>query len=227
MQHRGSPGRALVPPLCLLAAGTLALSLAGTAAAEGKLTFIDVSSKGNHRLNETLHKTSPDNHFGELPQGELKFEAIRFKIGEQMVRVKGKNTDALPSEVKGIPVNAAFERLHILHSTGYGENPQMTEGTEIGAYTIRYADDTTERIPIVYGEDVRDWWDWPPRTDLKRAKVAWTGTNPFANTYERKIRLFAVTWTNPHPAKKVTSIDMNTAETECDPFLVALTAETK
>jgi hypothetical protein len=208
----------------VVAAGALALSL--RAAAETKLIYLDLQPQGNHRLSEDLHETQ-GNHWGELPQGELKFGESRWKIGEQMIHLHGKNAPKAPEKVAGIKVGAKFARLHILHSTGYGENPMMDDGTEVGAYTINYADDTTERVPIIYGEDIRDWWDWPERPNLKRAKVAWTGTNPAAKGNERMIRAFQVIWVNPKPDKEVKSIDVNASGTECDPFIFALTIEQK
>jgi hypothetical protein len=131
--------------------------------------------------------------------------------------------------VEGILVKAKFDRLHILHSTGYGEGMEtpFEEGTEIGAYVVRYDDKSTERIPIVYGEDLRDWWDWPDRPETKRAKVVWTGSNTASENNQRQIRLFEVVWTNPHPDSEVATIDMESKDTVCDPFLVALTLEKK
>jgi tetratricopeptide (TPR) repeat protein len=43
----------------------------------------------------------------------------------------------------------------------------------------------------------------------------------------REIRLFSEAWTNPHPDKMVTTIDVVSKKTACAPFLVALTLETK
>ena len=193
--------------------------------AESKLTFVDLQAQANHRLTEDLHD-SQGNHFGDLPQGELKFEASRFKIGERFLRLMGKaGSPNAPNRIKDLRVGAKFDRLHILHSTGYGENPQMAEGTEIGAYTVVYESGQEERIPIVYGEDVRDWWDWPGRTALKRAKVAWTGANPAAAANERKIRAFAVIWKNPHPDRVVKTLEVSSSETNCDPMVFALTLE--
>ena len=51
------------------------------------------------------------------------------------------------------------------------------------------------------------------------AKVAWTGANESAG----QIRLFDLAWTNPHPEKEITTLDMLSADKECDPFLVAVT----
>jgi hypothetical protein len=40
-----------------------------------------------------------------------------------------------------------------------------------------------------------------------------------------KVRLFTTTWSNPHPEKEVATLDMLSAGTACDPFLVAVTLE--
>lgn len=206
----------------------LAIGLAiRQAGAEAKFIYVDLQSQANHRLSEDLHD-SPGNHFGNLPQGELKFEESRFKIGGGMLRLLGKaGSPKAPTRIKDIKVGAKFDRLHILHSTGYGENPQMPEGTEIGAYTVVYEGGQEERIPIVYGEDLRDWWDWPGRSELKRAKVAWTGANPAAAANERKIRAFAVIWKNPHPDRLVKTLEVSSSETNCDPMVFAFTLETR
>jgi hypothetical protein len=202
---------------------------AAAAAAEPTFVLVDLQAQANQKLADDLHGTE-GNNLAKVPQGEQKLGETRFKIGEKMVHVRGQaGAQEAPVKVDGIPVNAKFDRLHILHSTGYGEgmNPPLDEGTEIGAYIVHYADKSTERIPIVYGEDLRDWWDWPDRPDVKRAKVVWTGSNTASENNQRQIRLFEVVWTNPHPDSEVATIDMQSKETVCDPFLVALTLEKK
>ncbi len=58
------------------------------------------------------------------------------------------------------------------------------------------------------------------------ARVAWTGSNDsLEQNAGIKIRLFATTWTNPHPEKEVATLDILSAGTDCDPFLVAVTLE--
>ena len=212
-------------PKLIALAGCAGVLLVAAAGAETKLTFVDLQPKGNHKLADDMHDTE-GNNLASLPQGELTFEKLKFKIGEKLIRVKGQNAPDVPTSVEGIKVDAKFERLHILHANGYGE-PNFEEGTEIGAYIVHYEDKTTARIPIVYGEDTRDWWDSPDRPDLKRAKVAWRGKNKASTGMGVGIRLFAVAWQNPHPDKKVVSIDLTSKETMCDPFLVALTLESK
>jgi hypothetical protein len=207
----------------------VALAVVTAVAAEPTLTFIDLQPKANQQLSEDMHGAR-GNNLDNVPRGEQKMADSRFKIGEKMIHLRGEHVADAPVKVEGIPVDATFDRLHILHSTGYGEGEeQQTVGTEIGAYVVHYADKTSERIPVVYGEDLRDWWDWPNRDDqsVKRAKVAWTGTNAASEGLDRHIRLFAVVWTNPHPEKQVTTIDVESKETMSDPFVLALTLEKK
>lgn len=213
--------RRLPPLVCGLAL------LAAAAAAEPKFTFVDLQPQANVKLADNLSRTLEGNHLGNVPQGEQKLGGTRWQIGEKFIHLRGQNVPDLPEKVEGIKVDASFDQLHILHSTEYGEGMEVpfAESTEIGAYVVHYADKSTEKIPIVYGEDLRDWWDWPDRTSLKRANVAWTGTNPAAESAQRQIRLFSVTWTNPHPDRTVATIDFQSSNTDCDPFLVALTLE--
>jgi hypothetical protein len=202
----------------------LGLVLAGVASGESTFTFVDLQPKATQSLSEDQHGAG-GNNWERLPRGEQMMAGARFRIGEKMIHLRSEHVEEMPAKVEGIKVDATFDRLHILHSTGYGEvDPLAEDGTEIGAYVVHYADNTTERIPIRYGEDLRDWWDWN-RTETKRAKVAWTGTNTATDQGDHKIRLYAVVWENPHPEKTVTTIDVESKETQCDPFVIALSLE--
>ena len=129
-----------------------------------------------------------------------------------------------PEAVRGITIGARFDALHILHSTMFGNAFGADDGTEIGTYIVHYADRTDERIPIIYGNDVRDWWRSSDPAETSRGRLAWGGKNRAAGE-EDEIRLFSSEWKNPHPDTKVMSIDFETKNTACAPFLVALTLE--
>jgi hypothetical protein len=208
--------------------GACALAAVALARADAKFIFLDLQPNANHKLVDDLHET-PGTNLVNLGQGEQTLMGVPFKIGEKIIHLKGAHVPKAPEKVEGIKVGEKFDRLHILHTTGYGEGsePPVEDGTEIGAYVVHYADGATERLPIRYGEDLRDWWDWPDRPNVTRAKLAWTGTNKAAEVYGRMIRLFRVEWTNPHSEKEVKIIDFTSKATECDPLLVALTLEKK
>jgi hypothetical protein len=93
---------------------------------------------------------------------------------------------------------------------------------------VHYADGSAVRIPIIYGRDLVNWWLWDHGfqevpTD---ARVAWTGLNDAVDRNKNlHVRLFVHTWANPHPEKEIASLDVISAGTLCDPFLVAATLE--
>jgi len=188
-----------------------------------KFTFVDLQPKGNHKLSDSLGPLEGNNLAG-VPHGPQKLEGTWFKIGERLVRVRGQRSPEPPEVVRAIAIDARFDTLHILHSTMFGNAFGADDGTEIGAYVVRYADGTEVRIPIIYGEDVRDWWRSSDPAKPSRGKLAWAGTNAAAGEGD-EIRLFSSEWKNPHPDKRVVAIDFETKNTVCAPFLVALTLE--
>ena len=188
-----------------------------------KFTFVDLQPSGNHRLVDALGSLEGNNLAG-VPQGPQMLDGTWFRIDERLIRVRGQRSPEPPEAVRGIAIGARFDTLHILHSTMFGNAFGTDDGTEIGAYVVHYADRTEERIPIIYGEDVRDWWRSGDPADPSRGKVAWAGRNKAAGE-EDEIRLFASRWKNPHPEKRVISIDFESKNTPSAPFLVALTLE--
>jgi hypothetical protein len=188
-----------------------------------RLTFVDLTLRANDLLADG--PGGEGNDLNRLPRGIHKMGDAYFRIGERMVHVQSNRImgPELPRAVKGIKVQAQGNRLHILHATQWAVAP----GTLIGAYLIHYADGSSERIPIVYGRNLVNWWIFPSRKDEPTgARVVWTGSSNSTDLNPGiKIRLFATTWTNPHPEKEVATLDMLSAGTECDPFLVAVTVE--
>jgi hypothetical protein len=183
------------------------------------LTFVDLDRRGNDLLADG--PGGDHNDLSRLPRGVHKLGETYFRIGEKMVHVQGKMRNELPQSIKGIPVGARGQVLQILHAAQYGADP----GTLIGAYVVHYADGTGERIPIVYGRSLVNWWRFPGRKEEPaEAKVAWTGANDVIDQNAGfAIRLFVMTWTNPHPEKVIATLDVLSAGKECDPFLVAVT----
>ena len=188
---------------------------------ETTTTFLDLQPKANQKLTDNFHTAdSVGNNLAELPKGTRKFAGVKFHIGKGLIQLASLRVRNKPAKVEGIAVGQAFARLHILHATGYTES----DGVLIGKYVIHYADKTTAVIEIVYGKDVRDWWNTEPTKKVTRGKVAWVGKNQNTSI----IRLFLTTWENPHPKKKVVSIDyVSTMTSDAAPFCVAMTVQSK
>jgi hypothetical protein len=217
----------------LLAVGVgLVLCCPWALAGDKEFAYIDLQPKANHKLTDPFHSGSEGNDLSDLPKGEQVFAKVKFKVGDGLIQLGSKRTKDLPDMVEGIEVNRSFVRLHLLHATGYGaygnEGDELfvADDTPIGEYKIHYADKTTATIPIVYGKDVRDWWDWDKSKAVTRGKLGWEGTNDFAKKFDVKIRLYVTTWENPHPEKRVARIDyLRTGESVCAPFCVAMSTE--
>jgi hypothetical protein len=210
----------------LLATGIgFALAALSAQAADSQVTFIDLQPKANQKLKENLHSDdNPGNNLAALPAGEQTLAGVKFKIGDGLIQLGSQILTGKPTKVEGIVVDRPVANLHILHATGYSTE----DDTEIGSYTIHYADKTKETIPIVYGKDVRDWWFGDAAPDVTRGKVAWMGDNEAAKGLGSRVRLYLTTWKNPHPDKKVVSIDYASKnDAQAAPFCVAITAEGK
>jgi hypothetical protein len=186
-----------------------------------RLTFVDLTPRGNDPLTDG--PGGGGNDLNRVPRGVHKLGDTYFRIGEMMVHAQGEMAPDLPRAVKGIKVQAQGNRLHILHATQFVETP----GKIIGAYLVHYSDGSHERIPIVYGRNIVNWWRFQSgKEEPTEARVAWTGSSDATDqTHGITIRLFDLTWTNPHPEKEVAALDILSAGTQCDPFLVAVTLE--
>jgi hypothetical protein len=101
------------------------------------------------------------------------------------------------------------------------------EGTRIGRYVIHYADGRQREWPIVYGQDVRDFWKRSNEPESPATlREGWTGHNADATANGASgIRLFQSAWKNPLPGVPIESIEFESELTQCEPFLIAITAE--
>ncbi len=191
-------------------------------ALKDRLTFVDLDPRGNEFLADGPGGTGND--LARLPRGRRELGNTFFRIGEKLVHLRGRRALDLPESANAIAAGARADRLHFLHAAQYGEQP----GTEVGAYVVRYADGTSERIPILYGRDLANWWLFPrAEVDITTtATIAWSGESDTTDLNRGlKIRLFEMTWINPHPDRTIATIDVLSKATDCDPFVVAITLE--
>jgi RNA polymerase sigma factor (sigma-70 family) len=173
---------------------------------------IDLGPHVNQKLKERFHNHPEGNDLATLPSGRQSFAGIAFTVGEGAVQVGGEK----PAQVLGIKVDAKAVKLHFLHACGFCGN--VPRNTPIGQYVVHYDDKSTEKIEIVYGRDVVDWWVQPGVADPTRSKVAWEGQNAFS-----AIKLFLTTWENHNPEKRIITLDY--VATAGAPFCVAISAE--
>ena len=166
------------------------------------------------------------NGLAELPRGELTLGGIRFHVGGQLVILGGKNIPKLPKKVEGIRVQRKMLRLYALHSAQFAGPPRLVhDGDLVGQYTLHYEDGSSAALPIVFGHHVRDWWNSDRGKPVKEGEVVWTGSNRVSKWMNNSLRLYLGFWENPHPDKKVTTLDFTSTDTNAGPFCIALTVE--
>jgi hypothetical protein len=219
------------------AIGNASEAIAVTSAGrEGKkLTSLNLQPASNQKRSDNLGSGRVGNNLCNLPGGEQTFAGVPFTIEDGFIQLGSKlQKERKPDKVEAIPVGRAFARLHLLHATLYGnvlvakkDGPQFVpDDTLIAEYRIHYEDGTTETIPVVYGKDVRDWFFQANSKGVTRGKVAWQGENGLAKSLGCQIRLYLTTWENPHPGKRVRSVDyVKAGDTPAAPFWIAAELE--
>jgi hypothetical protein len=215
--------------------------MSAAAPAGQRFRYLDLQPHANQKLTENLGSGREGNNLAALPKGEQTFAGVKFKIADGFIQLGSKLlAEARPNRVEGIQVGRTFAKLHLLHATGYGNGSVVGEAgkagdplfipdnTQIAAYKVRFEDGATATIAVVYGKDVRDWWFTDKSKDVSRGKVAWKGENELGKGFASQIRLYLSTWENPHPAKRVVSLDYEKrGDSEAAPFCVAITLEQK
>ena len=194
---------------------------------KGRLVLLDLKGKSNQQINDLSGGGDFEgNGLAELPRGEPVLGGVRFRVGDTMIQLGSTNLDSAPKQLEGIPVGRQVARIYLLHGTQWGDPDETPAGTRIGEYKVHYQDGSSASIPIVYGQDVRDWWN-TDRDPVTRGRVVWTGSNRASELeqYRATLRLYLGVWENPHPEKKLTGIDVVSENTICAPFCVAITVE--
>lgn len=225
-----SPVASFVLAISLASVGCGPKQGAGVVTSNENLIHIDLQPHANQLLTDTFHSGNPGNDLAELPQGMQELGPTTFNIQPGIIQLGSRKVVDKPASVTGIVVNHKFSRLHVLHGAGGGGSTNsaagVQDGTVVGQYVLYYDDGTLAQLPIDYGGELRDWWNWDNFRPLSRGKLAWVGNNPHARRYNRQIRLYASTWENPHPDRTVSTIDfVSSNDTPCALFCVAMTAE--
>ena len=220
----------------LLIAVVAAVAGLAKAADDDKRTFhfVNLQPYSNQNRGESLGSGVPGNNLSALPGGEPEFNGVKFKVEDGILHLGSMILDARPEKVSDIKVDAKCSKLHFLHATCFGGGPNqegsalyVKDGTTIGEYVLTFEDKSTVGIPIVYGENVRDWFYVDGEPGIQSGKIAWSGTNERAPEVGAKIRIYQTEWKNTNADKKILSIDYvgRKNDTPAAPFCIAMTLE--
>ena len=190
--------------------------------AEATPGMVDLSDYYNTSLDDRVH-AKPGNDLSSLPKGVQEFGGTPFDVrgliqlaGSRSVEITGV---IYPEAVRGIKVYRKGQHVHFFHSAAW----HAEAGTVIGEYAIHYADGQTKTIPIVYQQNVIDWWEGPDAEPPSAAEVVWEGGNDRTLGMGLSIQLCKYTWQNPLPDVEIETIDLVSASVESAPFLIAIT----
>lgn len=197
---------------------------------KNEFTPVDLSG----HFTQSMQKKLAEFDNPSLPPGTYNFGDVEFELGKGIIQLGSLYKEECPDKVTKIEVNHKLKALHIIQGTAFGGGPNVPgskshvqDDTRVGEYVIHYDDKSKAEIPIVYGKDVRDWWFRKDEKEPSDSKVVWENDNKAAGRYKCRVRLYMTTWKNPHPDKKVVSIDYNGRKTEtaAAPFCMAISYE--
>ncbi|MBQ6341259.1 MAG: hypothetical protein IJI36_19145, partial [Kiritimatiellae bacterium] len=121
-----------------------------------------------------------------------------------------------PLEVKGIPVDAKAKNIYFLHAIGWG----VLGRTETAfTYIVNYEDGTKEELPCRNFHEVWDWFFVATTADMAKSNCH----KGWANGQNRGLYIWQ--WQNPHPEKRIKTLDIVSANTQQIPLIVAATVE--
>jgi hypothetical protein len=192
--------------------------------ARGKFMPVDLSRHANFDCTGPM-ADSPGNNLAELTTGIRVLAGVAFKIESRFIQLQSSYIPKMPHSVDGIAIHHRVVRLDILHATQFGHvDHGVRDGELIAEYRLRYADGDRATIPVVIGQDVRDWWSGDSDR-VTRGQMVWAGSNKSVRDGNGYLRLYLSRWTNPYPEKTLDSIDYVMMGTNAAPFCLAITAE--
>ena len=168
------------------------------------------------------------NEYAELPRGVHKLGGVPFDL-RGLVQLDHRAERAGESgPFHPLALITAGLRCRTLHFLQAAECDPRIEGSIVARWIIHYADGSAREWPVIYGEQLRDWWWWPALEplDATKATVAWRGRAQYWNLPGTDgVRLFDATWSNPQPDLEITKLEYRIGESALKPFVVAITAE--
>jgi hypothetical protein len=207
-------------------------SLAAADAHAQQVRYLDIQPRANRVLDHNLGSGASGNTFANLPKGEQVFGGVKFNVGFGFLQLGSKQLEYWPAKVEGVRVDGPIGKLHVLHGTCFGRGAPgndwyVEDGTVIGHYAVNYDDGNVDRIPIVYGKDVCDWWHTDDDAEATGGEAVWKGDNDAVKRIGGRLRVYKLSWTNPRPDRKVSRIDYISRkdETAAAPFCIAMTVE--
>ncbi len=155
------------------------------------------------------------NDLRRFKPGLIFSKGVPFDVGDRVVVLNSRMRPRFPEKSPEIPLHGRTAgMLHFCHTTAWGE----PNGTRIFDYVIRYEDGSEAVVPVRSGVDVLDWWGI--RKKPENAAIAWKCFNGSAD-----VGLYHFRWRNPHPDRKLKSVQIVSRRTKTIPVVLGITLQ--
>ena len=158
--------------------------------------------------------------------GAKTIDGLPFEIGGEIILAGQENTNhgsSSPGDLPGIGIGRNFDELHLVHAAQWREYP----GCPIAVIRLHYADGSQSDLPIRYNYQVSDWNRLYSEDNEVIAdpatKIIWRGKGPF----EGEGRLFKSVLINPHPDRRVDTMEIISTNSSASYVLLAATVAQK
>jgi hypothetical protein len=189
--------------------------------------FLDLTAYYNAQLTDGW-QGFPGNDLSSMPRGLQQFNREPFDV-RGIIQLGGEEAAVIfPNRIDSIAVHQRFSRIHLLHAATFPPIPPRQ--MKLASYVLHYVNGQTNEIPVVYGQNIADWW-FDPKDDPqglsvpKNALIAWEGENQAVKVYGKLLRIYQMSWDNPLPDIEVVSISLVSLMELPAPFVIAITVE--
>ena len=180
---------------------------------------LDLTTAYTDPLDTNPSGVNPDYNLSTLTKGLVTLDGVRWDIRRMVVlRSKMQSPKYVhPVKAADIPVGQSCRRLHFLQACSW----TSPNGTKIARWILHYADGETRELPVIFGEDVRDWGQDIKVVGLpKNGREAWCG-----RPREKDIRLYHRMYENPRPDSEIATLELVSEQSDSAPIVVAVTVE--
>lgn len=189
-----------------------------------EFVFVDLKPYANAKIMDTqwwtgnagasdleeLLEIAKDGHEFEGPGGET----VAFKVEDANLRIFGTNAAANPVKIEGIKVGMTAKTAYFLHMTGW-------EAVGIPSYkfVMNYEDGSSEELLMQSHINSDDWCHVPAQLADKNSVWVWKESGVTCGT----VGVIGTKWENPHPNKRIKTIDFVSLKTAAVPAVFAIT----
>ncbi len=150
-----------------------------------------------------------------IPTGRQTFSGVPFDIinpegnkGKSCIVLAGGPKLWFPAEIKGIPVNRRADILCFLHTMAW-----TVQQGQAGYYLVHYADGSSEKINLIGGVTIQEWFLAYASDVQEPLSLAWR---------DAKRGVYLLRWRNPRPEKEIKTVDFVSNKLSI-PILIGLT----